>query len=48
MFSFGLFSSMWNLIANVSEHSVCSSFTGEWLQSMGMFEKFVVAEQVLD
>jgi hypothetical protein len=31
MFSFGLFSGVWSLIANVSEHSVCSIFIGEWV-----------------
>jgi hypothetical protein len=30
MFSFGLFFGVWSLIANVSEHSVCSIFIGEW------------------
>jgi hypothetical protein len=33
MFSFGLFSGVWSLIANVSEHSVCSIFIGEWVRS---------------
>jgi hypothetical protein len=29
MFSFGLFPGAWSLNANISEHSVCSIFTGE-------------------
>jgi hypothetical protein len=34
MFSFGLFSSVWSLIANILEHPVCSIFIGEWVQSV--------------
>jgi hypothetical protein len=34
MFYFGLFSGVWDLIANVSEHSVCSIFIGEWVRSV--------------
>jgi hypothetical protein len=30
LFSFGLFSGVWNLTANVSEQSVCSIFIGDW------------------
>jgi hypothetical protein len=31
MFPFGLFSGVWNLVANVPEHSVCSNFIGGWV-----------------
>jgi hypothetical protein len=31
MFSFVMFSGVWSLVANVSEHSVCSIFIGEWV-----------------
>jgi hypothetical protein len=31
MFCFWLFSGVWSLITNVSEHSVCPIFIGEWV-----------------
>jgi hypothetical protein len=46
MFSFGLFSSVWSLIANISEHSDRSIFIGEWVQSVTAVWSFVVHEQV--
>jgi hypothetical protein len=46
MFSFGLFSDVLSLIVNVSEDPVCSIFIGEWVRSVGAFEKYVLREQV--
>jgi hypothetical protein len=34
VFKFGLFSSVWCLIADVSEHCVCSIFIGEWIHPL--------------
>jgi hypothetical protein len=34
------------LIADVSEHCVCSIFIGGWVRSVGAIKNFVVREQV--
>jgi hypothetical protein len=31
MFSFGIFSGVWSLVANILDHFVCSIFIGEWV-----------------
>ena len=32
MFSFGYFPDVWIIYADVSEHSICSIFTGRWYE----------------
>jgi hypothetical protein len=46
MFSFGMFSGVWSLVANVSERSICSIFIGDWVRSVTVVVESVVRDRV--